>query len=80
MKPTAKYQCDCVEKAIALLEEHNTAFNTLFEISTGEVFLQLEVCKINKKKRGKPKSLIVGHNYCPFCGEAVLSKNLTSDP
>ena len=72
MKPTAKYQCDCVQTALEKLAEHNTTFNTVLTMD-GEVFLQLATCKIESKKRGKPMNLIIGYNFCPFCGTPVKS-------
>ena len=68
MKLTAKYNCDCVEKIQEVLKEHNTTFDTAFTLGDGEVFLQLAVCKIDPKKRGKAKSVLLPNSFCPFCG------------
>ena len=71
--------CDCIQKLDDLLKEHNTQIDVdlMFFCQSGAVRPHISVSKIDKKKRGSPKFVLV--KFCPFCGEKYNKDDEVSD-
>lgn len=59
--------CDCLKTANEHLKEFNTKIEVPMWTASGRLTPFVTTCKIDDKKRGKPKLMFA--SCCPFCGE-----------